>query len=239
MSFDVSKTAREVARNQKLTMAQCAVLLALADRADGNHYRCWPSLETIADDCRAARATVISSIKALKKMGLISVAREKTKKGHNRNLYTLLCVAPFKTQVTKTYLGPSNENVPTLVTKTCKPKVRKRTYNQSVNLSKNQEADNKEMNQSENAPPVLPPNTNGFLYFEFLKLSGRLEDQETVAQELWEAFNLNLDPTKLLETAIANHSKMLLPREIKEVAEAKLLTELKGFDIDEKSSTKH
>lgn len=71
------------------------------------------------------------------------------------------------------------------------------------------------------APLRLPARTDGFLFFEYLRVTGqdKAVDINLVMklriEELNEGIKLGLNPEDLLETAILNHSKTLLPERIK------------------------
>ncbi len=65
------------------------ILLKLADNANDNGV-CFPSYNNIAEMCEVSERSVISHIKALEKMGLITVKHRSDKvKGHTSNLYYL------------------------------------------------------------------------------------------------------------------------------------------------------
>ena len=69
-----------------ISVAQKAVLLALADHADAAG-RCWPSLTTLSAKTCAARRTVINALSALEKAGLIS--RDRQQGGSKSTRYVL------------------------------------------------------------------------------------------------------------------------------------------------------
>ena len=64
------------------------VLISLADRANENHI-CFPSIKRLEFDTELNRKTVMSSIKHLEEIGLLSVKKEKGK----GNYYTLIGVS--------------------------------------------------------------------------------------------------------------------------------------------------
>lgn len=65
------------------------VLVRLADRTNDKTGVCWPSVASLADDCRCSTRTVQGVLKALEKRGLISVERNAGPKGCNLYRLTL------------------------------------------------------------------------------------------------------------------------------------------------------
>jgi hypothetical protein len=64
------------------------ILLLLADRANDKGF-CFPSIETIAEDCELGTTAVKSNIKSLSDSGFLSVERRKDGGAYMRNVYHL------------------------------------------------------------------------------------------------------------------------------------------------------
>jgi hypothetical protein len=98
MSFDASQWAWK----QQVTSTQKLILLSLADRASDNHS-CFPSIDRLVSDTGLNRKTVLSGLKALGAIGLITTKKTKRTSGqYCRNSYQLIGVSGRET------LGPEN-----------------------------------------------------------------------------------------------------------------------------------
>lgn len=84
----MSHPATKWAWKQKLPHLDKMVLLNLSDRANDD-FECWPSMQTIADDCGMCRKSVCNSIVKLEERGLIFVERRMTPHGKSSNVYTI------------------------------------------------------------------------------------------------------------------------------------------------------
>ena len=86
----------------KLPFGQKSVLVALANRADKQTGKCFPSLRCLCDDTGFSRSSVITHIKQLVADNLlVKSSRFRPDKSQRTNLYTLL-VEPVKSAVKKT-----------------------------------------------------------------------------------------------------------------------------------------
>lgn len=83
------------------------VYSALVERANQETKRCFPSIAKIAEDTGQSESTVISSIKALRSVGLVSVEKQRNKLGYERSIYTVR-----STPVKSTDSGSENQNRP-------------------------------------------------------------------------------------------------------------------------------
>jgi hypothetical protein len=84
MSFSATKWAWK----QPLPHMEKIVLLSLAERSN-EHFECWPSMKTIADDCGMCRKSVFNSIAKLQEKGMLSVESRVTSHGKSSNIYTM------------------------------------------------------------------------------------------------------------------------------------------------------
>jgi predicted transcriptional regulator len=84
----MSRPATIWAWEQSLKPLDKMVLLNLADRANEN-FECWPSMQTIADDCGLCRKSVFNSIVKLEQNKMIFVERRTTSHGKSSNIYTI------------------------------------------------------------------------------------------------------------------------------------------------------
>ena len=80
--------ATKWAWTQSLKPLDKMVLLNLADRANTD-FECWPSMQSIAEDCGLCRKSVCNSIAKLEKDKLIFVERRMTSHGKSSNVYTI------------------------------------------------------------------------------------------------------------------------------------------------------
>lgn len=85
--FDAIQWVRDV---DGLSLAQAAVLMALATRVDDKH-QCFPSYKRIASDICSTRKTVIQTVKELEAGDLIRIEPQyRPAGGRTSNLYTVL-----------------------------------------------------------------------------------------------------------------------------------------------------
>jgi hypothetical protein len=73
-----------------LTIAGKLILLRLVDYTNSKDFTAWPSFNTLADDLRLNRSTVIRAVNAGRKVGLLKRTRQggKTRRGGTSNRYT-------------------------------------------------------------------------------------------------------------------------------------------------------
>jgi len=92
MSFEATAWARKQKTGGSGTKL---VLLMLADRA-GTDFSCWPSVETLAEECEMGESTVRAATRALCEQGLIRVFYRRRKGSHlsRSNRYQLLIDGP-------------------------------------------------------------------------------------------------------------------------------------------------
>jgi len=89
MSLDATRWAwQQAIRPSSLKL----ILLALADRADGSRFECYPSVETVAGDTGLDRKTVIAGIQKLADVGLIEAKR----RPNSTTVYRLVGVSDRK-----------------------------------------------------------------------------------------------------------------------------------------------
>ena len=92
----MSYSATKWAWKQRLKPLDKIVLLSLADRANES-YECWPSMQTLADDCGMCRKSVFNSIVKLEEKQLIFVERRMSSHGKSSNIYTMsMTIKPVK-----------------------------------------------------------------------------------------------------------------------------------------------
>lgn len=84
MSFPCTKWAWR----QCLPHAEKIVLLALADHA-GERNDCYPSMQTLADECGMCRRNVIRMVEKLSEKKLIFVKKRVTNHGKSSHIYIL------------------------------------------------------------------------------------------------------------------------------------------------------
>lgn len=129
MSFELTAAIRGVNCGG---MAARVVLAALADHADNENGKCWPSLATLANWCNASLSTVQRAIKKLVELGLVrKKARYDKKYGQRSNVYWLSIKSAFKNEKNK----PAKQNVDAAPTVT-NPPGHSDIQNKSINRSK-------------------------------------------------------------------------------------------------------
>lgn len=75
---------------QGIDSTSAFVLLALADHANDEDFKCWPSLKHLAKKCRINKVTVERALKRLEKAGLIARQRRNSdKRSHLSTVYKL------------------------------------------------------------------------------------------------------------------------------------------------------
>lgn len=124
MSFKLMAQALDIKTGSSTTKL---VLLKLCDNANDQGV-CWPSQETIANQCEITTRTVVSSIKKLEKLGLITI--EKKCKNGNKYLINLKSekIAPLDLEVKN--LHPKSEKSALLI-RTYKEPTKKNIYKKS------------------------------------------------------------------------------------------------------------
>ena len=95
MSFKLMAQSLDIKTGSSTTKL---VLLKLCDNANDQGI-CWPSQDTIAEQCEISKRTVVSTIKKLEEMGIIAI--EKKCKNGNKYLINLKSekIAPLETEV--------------------------------------------------------------------------------------------------------------------------------------------
>ena len=63
------------------------VALVMFQHVNLTTMQCWPSVDNIARRAKVSRHTVIDTIKALRKLGLVKVSKKRTKGKFDRNVY--------------------------------------------------------------------------------------------------------------------------------------------------------
>lgn len=82
-------------RANGLNPSALAVYICLVRHASwDDRHQCFPSLDTIAEQMRLSRPTIVNALKALKAAGLISIRKERVPGGYERSVYTLLDKPP-------------------------------------------------------------------------------------------------------------------------------------------------
>jgi len=119
----MSNSATKWAWKQKLPHLDKMVLLNLSDRANEN-FECWPSMQTIANDCGICRKSVFNSLVKLEQNNFISIERRITNYGKSSNIYTINiamqkgktpCVRGTHPDVTLVHIEPTSnylESIP-------------------------------------------------------------------------------------------------------------------------------
>ena len=124
------------------------VLLALADRHNGDTGRCYPSIQKIANDCGVSVSSVHRHLTKLEEMEVIRrVGRFDGKGGRTSNEYELLMDLPRLENAVKSEERPPCQNDRTPLSNCDTPPV-KLTYPPLSNCDSNQEDINQEVNQS-------------------------------------------------------------------------------------------
>ena len=125
MSFKLMAQAMDIKTGSSTTKL---ILLKLCDNANDQGV-CWPSQDTIADQCEVTKRTVVSSIKKLEDLGLLVV--EKKCKNGNKYIINLKSekIAPLDLEVQN--LHPKSENI-SLPIRTYKEPTKKNIYKKSL-----------------------------------------------------------------------------------------------------------
>ena len=195
MSLDATRWAWV----QKIKPTMKLILLSLADRADEKNC-CYPSIERLENDTCLNRKTIISGIKQLSELCIISIKRSHGKS----NFYQLNGVQNRVESSPKK--GTSPKNGTGVVPKTA-PQVVVKTVPESTNESINN----------------LPSDLDAELFNDFLDSRKKLKALNTdramkiLFGEIDKIRALGQDPNKAIETAILKGWKTVYPVSTKKV----------------------
>ena len=77
------------------------VALVMFQHVRMTDMKCWPSIDTICRRAKVGRNTVFETIKALKKIGLLTVEKKRAKGKFERNIYDFSNVAKYRDRVSR------------------------------------------------------------------------------------------------------------------------------------------
>lgn len=86
------------------------ILLKLADHANDDGF-CWPSYQHLADICECNKRTVMTHMKAMQELGLLSIQHRMSNKGNSSNLYQLT-LDNYKDKITRKHSTPNHNTLP-------------------------------------------------------------------------------------------------------------------------------